>query len=131
MLLEASLPEHFWADAVSMAVYILNRIPTKALTRKTPLEPWFGRRPNFAHVRRFGYIAYLHVPASQRTKLKAKARLCTFLEYVLNTTKQWRLWDGRQQEIVIGSNVRFIENGDAITSLKRWVFSHSDILTCW
>ena len=35
MLLEASLPERFWADAVATAVYILNRSPTKALTGKT------------------------------------------------------------------------------------------------
>ena len=34
-----------------------------------------------------------------------------FLGYVPNTTKQWRLWDGRHQPIVIGSNVKFDENG--------------------
>ena len=34
-----------------------------------------------------------------------------FLGYVPNTTKQWRLWDGRHQHIVIGSNVKFDENG--------------------
>ena len=111
MLLEASLPERFWADAVATAVYILNRSPTKALTGKTPFEAWFGRRPNLAHLRRCGCDAYLHIPDAQRTKLKPKARLCTFLGYVPNTTKQWRLWDGRQQKIVIGSNVRFNENG--------------------
>ena len=91
MLLEASLPERFWADAVATAVYILNRSPTKALTRKTAFEAWFGHRPNLAHLRRFGCNAYLHVPDAQRTKLKPKARLCTFLGYVPNTTKQWRL----------------------------------------
>ena len=37
MLLEASLPERFWADAVATVVYILNRSPTKALTGKTLL----------------------------------------------------------------------------------------------
>ena len=34
-----------------------------------------------------------------------------FLGYVPNTTKQWRVWDGRHQRIVIGSNVKFDENG--------------------
>ena len=33
------------------------------------------------------------------------------LEYVPNTTIQWRLRDGRQQKIVFGSIVRFNENG--------------------
>ena len=61
MVLEASLPERLWADAVAMAVYILNRRPTKALTGKTPFEAWFGRRPNLAHLRRFGCDAYLQI----------------------------------------------------------------------
>ena len=62
MLLEASLPERLWADAVAMAVYILNRRPTKALTGKTPFEAWFGRWLNLAHLRRFGCDAYLNFP---------------------------------------------------------------------
>ena len=111
MLLEASLPEHFWADAVATVVYILNRSPTKAPTGKTLFEAWFGRRPNLAHLRRFGCDANLHIPDAQRTKLKPKARLCTFLGYMPNTTKQWRLSDGCHQKIVIGSNFRFNENG--------------------
>ena len=76
MLLEASLPERFWAGAVAMAVYILNRSPTKALTGKTPFKAWFGRRPNLSHLRRLGCNANLHVPNAQRTKLKPKAPLC-------------------------------------------------------
>ena len=88
MLLEARMPEQSWADAVATAVYILNRIPTKALTGKTPFEAWLGRRPNLSHLRRFGCDANLHVPDAQRTKLKPKTRLCMFLGYVSNTTKQ-------------------------------------------
>ena len=94
MLLEASLPECFWADTVATAFYILNRSPMKALAGKTPFKAWFGRQPNLAHLRHFGCDAYLHVPNAQRTKLKPKARLCTFLGYVPNTTKQWPLRDG-------------------------------------
>ena len=88
MLLEASLPERFWADVVATAVYILNSSPTKAMMGKTLFETWFGRRPNLAHLHRFGCDAYLHIPDAQRTKRKPKARLCTFLGYVPNTTKQ-------------------------------------------
>ena len=65
MLLEARLPEHFWADAVATEVYILTRSPTKTLTGKTPFKAWFGRRPNLAHFLCFGCDAYLHVPNAQ------------------------------------------------------------------
>ena len=109
--MEASLPKRFWTDAVAKAVNILDRSHTKALTGKTPFEAWFGRRRNLAHLQRFGCDAYLRGPDAQRTKLKPKACLCRSLQYVPNTTKQWWLWDGRQQKIVIGLNVRFNENG--------------------
>ena len=33
-------------EAVTTAVFILNRAPTKALKGKTPFEAWHGRKPN-------------------------------------------------------------------------------------
>ena len=45
MLLEAQLPARFWAEAVSTAVYLLNRSPTKAPNDITPFEAWHGRKP--------------------------------------------------------------------------------------
>src|SRR5205085_2470575 len=88
MLLESKLPECFWAEAVSTAVYVTNRSPTKALRGKTPFEAWSGRRPELSHLHRFGCDAYLHVLDAQRTKLRPKAYFCTFLGYVPSTTKQ-------------------------------------------
>ena len=32
------MPARFWGEAVTTAVFILNRAPTKALTGKTPFE---------------------------------------------------------------------------------------------
>ena len=38
MLLEADLPESFWAEAVNTAVYLYNRSPMRSLKGKTPYE---------------------------------------------------------------------------------------------
>ena len=65
MLLEASLPEFFWADAVAMAVCILNRSSTNTLTVKALFQAWFGRWPNLALLRRLGCDTYLPVPNAQ------------------------------------------------------------------
>jgi hypothetical protein len=41
-----------------MAVYILNRSPTKALNGRTPYEAWHGRKPTVSHLRVFGCLTF-------------------------------------------------------------------------
>lgn len=43
MLYEAGLPKSFWAEAVSTAIYSINRSPTKG-HKVTPEEAWTGRK---------------------------------------------------------------------------------------
>jgi transposase InsO family protein len=58
LLKSMQVPGCFWGEAVKVAVYLLNRAPTKSLNVKTPYEAWYGRRPGLRHLRTFGYIAY-------------------------------------------------------------------------
>ena len=44
MMKAKGMPARFWGEAVTMAVFILNRSPTKALTGKTPFKAWYGRK---------------------------------------------------------------------------------------
>ena len=46
MMKAKGMPTRFWGEAVTMAVFILNRAPTKALMGKTPFEAWYGRKPS-------------------------------------------------------------------------------------
>ena len=55
MLIDAKLPQKFWAEALSMAVYLCNRSPTKAVNGMTPLESLTGEKPT---VRVFDCAAY-------------------------------------------------------------------------
>ncbi|KAD2804188.1 hypothetical protein E3N88_37565 [Mikania micrantha] len=47
MIKQKQLPNHFWAEGVATAVYLLNRSPTKARPNKTPIEEWGGVKPLF------------------------------------------------------------------------------------
>ncbi|PKI56089.1 hypothetical protein CRG98_023521 [Punica granatum] len=40
LLQEKGLPKKFWAKAANTAVFLLNRLPTKAVDKKTPLGAW-------------------------------------------------------------------------------------------
>ena len=59
MLKAKKMPAEFWGEAVTTAVFILNRAPTKALKGKTPFEAWHGRKPNVSFLRTFGCIGHV------------------------------------------------------------------------
>jgi hypothetical protein len=46
MLKGHGVPNAFWGEAVTMAVYLLNRSYTRAVEGKTPYELWHGKTPN-------------------------------------------------------------------------------------
>ena len=43
MLFEKKLPKLLWVESVSTSVYLLNRLPTKSVQSKTPIEAWSGK----------------------------------------------------------------------------------------
>ena len=45
MLSNSNLPKFLWTDALKTTVYILNRVPTKAVP-KTPFELWKDWKPS-------------------------------------------------------------------------------------
>ena len=45
MLRTSNLPQFLWTEALKTVVYILNRVPTKAVP-KTPIEIWKGWKPS-------------------------------------------------------------------------------------
>jgi len=65
MLADSKLPHRFWAEALSTAVYLRNRSPTKALEGITPFEAWSGTKPDVSSLRVFGCSAYAHVTLRQ------------------------------------------------------------------
>ena len=44
MLKAKGLPGWFWGEAVSVAVYVLNKFPTKSMGGMTPFEAWYGKK---------------------------------------------------------------------------------------
>jgi hypothetical protein len=58
LLKQRGMPAVFWGEVVVMAVYILNRSPTKALNDRTPYEAWYGRKPAVSHLWVFGCLAF-------------------------------------------------------------------------
>ena len=98
MLSDSRLPQQFWAEALSTAVYLRNQSPTKALPEMTPSEAFTGVKPNTKHLRTFGYVAYSHVPKDEWHKLDSKAMKCIFLGYG-SDVKGYRLYDTQHKRM--------------------------------
>jgi len=81
MLFEKKMPKKFWGEAVNTAVYLLNRLPTRAVKEKTPIEMWSNHKPSIKHLRIFGSLCYVHVPGEKRHKLQENADRGIFLGY--------------------------------------------------
>ncbi|CAM8977173.1 unnamed protein product [Rhodiola kirilowii] len=58
MLIASGVPKGFWAEAVHVASYILNRASLRFLIGKTPYELLRGRKPNITHLKVFGYPSH-------------------------------------------------------------------------
>jgi hypothetical protein len=69
MLHDQSLSFFLWEEACSIAVYLQNKSPHRALGRKTPEEAFTGSRLDVEHLHIFGCLTFSHVPSEKRTKL--------------------------------------------------------------
>ena len=59
---DAKLPQQFWADALSTAVYWRNQSPSKVLPGMMLFDALTAEKPTVQHLHTFGCVAYSHVP---------------------------------------------------------------------
>ena len=76
MLSYSSLPMSFWGYALETAMYLLNLVPSKSVS-KTPTELWNGRKPSLNHIRIWGAPA--HVLRKEPHKLESRTEVCLFV----------------------------------------------------
>ena len=105
MMKAKGMPSRFWREAVTTAVFILNRSLTKALTGKTSFEAWYGHNPSMSFLWTFGHI---RKTKPNLTKLEDRSTPMVFLGYA-EGTKAYRLYDPKRGKVVISRDVVFNE----------------------
>ena len=105
MLSNSGLSKDFWAEAINMAGYLVNRSPSTAIESKTHFEVWSGTPTDYSNLRVFGCPTYTHMNDG---KLEPRAKKCTFLGYA-SGTKGYRLWcrDSKSLELIVSKDVKF------------------------
>ena len=73
MLSHAGLPRCFWAEAAVHATDTRNRFFGPRNSKKSSWELVYGFKPRLDHIKVFGCLAWVHIPAERRKKLDDKA----------------------------------------------------------
>jgi hypothetical protein len=109
LLKSRELPAALWGEAVTTAVYLLNRAPTKSVTGKTPFEAWHGHRPAVEHLRVFGCVAYVKVNRPHLKKLDDRSTAMVFIGYEPGA-KAWRFYDSATRRVHVSRDAVFQEH---------------------
>jgi hypothetical protein len=64
LLFQASLPVRYWVESLYTTTYILNLLPTKAISAPTPYFALFGTTPSYVHLCVFRCACYLNTSAT-------------------------------------------------------------------
>jgi hypothetical protein len=96
MMKAKKMPVEFWGEAVTTAMFILNRVPTKALKGKTPFEAWHGHKPNVSFLRTFGYVGHVKNTKPHLSKLEDRSMPMVLLGYE-EGSKAYRLYDPKKR----------------------------------
>ncbi|KAM1671634.1 hypothetical protein ACFXTN_036619 [Malus domestica] len=106
MLSNAGLGKAFWAEALTYASHLINRLPAAANEGKTPMEVWSGKPCTdykFLHI--FGCHVYYYV---RESKLDPRAKKTLFMGFSTGV-KGYRLWCPDEKKFVVSRDVTFDE----------------------
>ena len=109
LLKAKKVPGEFWGEAVTTAVFILNRSPTKSVDGMTPFESWHGRKPNVSFMRTFGCVVHVRETRPGLKKLDDRSRPMIFVGYQPGT-KGYRAYDPVTNRVTITRDAVFDEN---------------------
>ena len=126
LMIAASLPPHFWAEAVSASTYLINIQPSTALQGGIPMECLTGRSPDYSALRMFGCVCYVLLAPRERTKLTAQSVECVFLGYS-DEHKGYRCWDPVGRRLRISRDVTFDESRSYYPRPSSSSFSVDDL----
>nr|GEU42901.1 zinc finger, CCHC-type [Tanacetum cinerariifolium] len=110
MMKAIKLPLTFWAKAVKHAIYILNRVPTRAQVDKTPYEALYNRKPNLENLKIFGCIAYAKITIPYLKKLDDRSIPMIYLG-VEEGSKACRLYDLKGKRKHVARDASFVVEG--------------------
>jgi hypothetical protein len=105
MLDEHRIPRRFWANAISTACYISNRIFLCSILHLIPFELHFGRKPSVSHFRPFGCKCFV-LKCGNLDKFESRSFDDIFLGYTPHG-RSYRVYNVETNTVVESCDVTF------------------------
>ena len=127
MISHSILPKSLWGEAIKTAVYILNRVPSKAVA-KTPYELWTSKKPCIRHLHVWGCPAEARPYKPNENMLDSRTVSCYFVGY-FKRSRGFKFYDPSSRSFFETGNAKFIEDVELSgrESLRNVVFEKESI----
>lgn len=110
-LFDAELPTTFWAEAINMAAYVVNRMPCRKLMQRekqTPNEYFSNEKCDLSDLKLFGSKVMVLKPKQQRSKFDENSTKMVFVGYD-DCVKGYRCVNVKTRKMNVSRNVKFFE----------------------
>ncbi|GJY31356.1 putative ribonuclease H-like domain-containing protein [Tanacetum coccineum] len=122
MLADLFLPNTFWAEAVSTACYVLNRVLVTKPQNKTPYELVTGKIPIISYIRPFGCHVTILNTIDHLGKFEGKSDEGFLVGYSLQS-KAFRVYNLETKRVEENLHITFLENKPNVEGKgPTWLF---------
>jgi hypothetical protein len=108
MMMSMNVPKYLWGQAVLTATYLINRIPSRVLDWKSPIEMLKGKNEDVLPLKTFGCVCFVQDNRPNVGKLDLNTVKCVFVGYSA-TQKGYVCWSSIDRRLFVSMNVTFRE----------------------
>ncbi|GJZ97536.1 retrovirus-related pol polyprotein from transposon TNT 1-94 [Tanacetum coccineum] len=122
MLADLFLPNTFWAEAISTACYVLNKVLVTKPQNKTPYELITGKIPIISYIRPFGCHVTILNTIDHLGKFEGKSNKGFLIGYSLNSTA-FRVYNLETKRVEENLHINLLENKPNVAGKgPNWLF---------
>ena len=127
LLIGGRVPPSLWTEAVSTAVYLLNRLPLPSHNNMIPLCRWKMIKPSdlsLNHLRTFGCLAYCTIPPQLRDGKLAPTAISGVLVGYESKRHAYRIYHPESGKIFVSAQVQFDETTFPLEGTEEVKIAH-------
>jgi hypothetical protein len=128
LMLDTHVPKSYWGDALLIATYLINRMPSRVLDFQTPLEvlspPYSTTKGVSPKV--FGCVCFVHIHGPTKSKLEPRSLKCVFVGYS-PTQKGYKCYHPPSRKYFVSMNVTFFKQQSYFSSTSTPLQGESQI----